>query len=381
ISPLKSEANRLARQAEDEINQRFGELQETIKSVARSVTGIKAKMFFEVSEKVSDIMVTKENSDQEIHVDNQGEGLKRQIWFSLIKAKADENEGGPNMFIWAFDEPETHLHPSAQREFFDALKSLAKGNVQVLLGTHSTVFIDKSNLENISSISQDSSGYTMNSTCTSIEDVYGSLKLKNSDFLFYDKFLAIEGETEEHLIPRLYKLYKGRSLVDDNIQLIKMKGKSNWYETKLLLERLMNQFRKPVNSTYYLFDNDATRAIGAANKTDRMFFVGKQDIEDALTNEVWIRALNMYYDQEMTFDVDWLQEQRDKVLQGQDCPANKKMVRIIEDAIRKKWIDEGNEANTHKFLPKKADSADFLMSGINDLNDIPQVIRDCFDKL
>ena len=47
------------------------------------------------------------------------------VWFSLIKAKSESSEEGTdNKFIWAFDEPETHLYPSAQRELFDILKKI-----------------------------------------------------------------------------------------------------------------------------------------------------------------------------------------------------------------------------------------------------------------
>ena len=220
LNPLKTQALEGARLAEIAINERFGEISGIIKEVAKDVEGISSKVHFDVKEKISDVMVTKLHSDGPIHLESQGEGLKRQIWFSLIKAKANSAEESTNKFIWAFDEPETHLYPGAQREFFDILNNISKGDVQTLISTHSTIFTDKSNLNKINSIIQNE-GYTEVNYCSDIESIFSSLNIKNSDFLFYDKFLVVEGDTEQYLIPQLYKQYTGKTFLSDNIQMIK----------------------------------------------------------------------------------------------------------------------------------------------------------------
>ena len=381
LDPIKMIAQTEADKAETEINKKFGELKDIIKTVATDVEEISSKVYFDVSEKISDIMLKKSNSDGQIHLENQGEGLKRQIWFSLIKAKASDQSEGPNKFIWAFDEPETHLYPAAQRDFFDILKQLSSGNVQSIISTHSTVFIDKSQLKLIHSTRQGDDGYTLLDTCHNVDSIFETLNIRNSDFLFYDKFLVVEGETEEFLIPKLYEYYSGVSLIDANIQLIKAKGKSNWTQTKDMLERLMSGFRKPDDRIYYLFDADAIHSIGVDAKTDKMYFVGQQDIEDSFSDDVWLRILNDYYEDQMIFDIDWMKSCRDKIVEGERCPKNKKMDQILRSSIRAKWIEEGHEAGTEKRIPKKAASADFLFSGITSKDDIPQSIRTCFDKI
>ena len=225
LKPLKERANTAAAEAEIAINEKFGEISNIIKQVAKGVESINSKVYFDVKEKISDIMVTKSNSDGPIHLENQGEGLKRQIWFSLIKAKADDAANGKNKFIWAFDEPETHLYPRAQRDFFDILQKVSLGNVQTLISTHSTIFIDKSKLNRINNVRQNDTGYTEIDKCEDVDAIYSSLSVKNSDFLFYDKFLVVEGDTEQYLIPKLFELYKSGTLLDFNIQLINIQGK------------------------------------------------------------------------------------------------------------------------------------------------------------
>jgi predicted ATP-dependent endonuclease of OLD family len=144
----------------------------------------------------------------------QGDGLKRQIWFAIVKASmlAGTETHTHKRFLWAFDEPETHLYPSAQRKLFDIIKTVSTQTVQSFISTHSTVFIDKSNLKAIRCIHQTDNCYTDHYSCTNVDDIFLSLDIRNSDFLFFDKFLVIEGETEQHLIPRLYELHTGRSL-------------------------------------------------------------------------------------------------------------------------------------------------------------------------
>lgn len=168
--------------------------------------------------------------------------------------------------------------PSAQRKFFEIIKEVSKSNVQTLISTHSTVFIDKSKLKTIRSVSIQDNAYTEYNECESVDEVFESLELKNSDFLFYDKFLVIEGDTEAYLIPELYKLYKGNTLEEDNIQLINLTGKNKWLEGKKALENVFNGFKKSQEYVIYLFDSDMRNELGEEAITDCFFFAGKQDI-------------------------------------------------------------------------------------------------------
>lgn len=77
LEPIKTQANKSAKKAEDAINKKFGELIAIIKEVAKDVEGINSKVYFDVKEKIADVMVTKTYSDGPIHLENQGEGLKR----------------------------------------------------------------------------------------------------------------------------------------------------------------------------------------------------------------------------------------------------------------------------------------------------------------
>src|SRR6266542_2603868 len=116
LKPLRQEASVAAKKTEEEINKQLEILKSSISEMLPNITAIKTKVFFEVKESVTDILINKEKADGDIHLDLQGEGVKRQIWFALIKSGALASIGSGiknKKSLWAFDEPETHLYPSA----------------------------------------------------------------------------------------------------------------------------------------------------------------------------------------------------------------------------------------------------------------------------
>ena len=382
INPIKQLAIESAIKAEAAINQKFGEISSIIKEVAKEVEGISSKVHFDVKEKISDIMVTKTNSDGPIHLENQGEGLKRQIWFSLIKAKSSNTENDEKKYIWAFDEPETHLYPGAQREFFDILNKISTGNVQTVISTHSTIFIDKSNLNTINSVSKDEFGYTGIYFCKDIESIFLSLNIKNSDFLFYDRFLIVEGDTEQFLIPKLYEIYTGNTLINDNIQLINIQGKNKWNENKRIIDKILGDFKKSEEQIIYLFDNDMSYEIGSSVIAESMFFVGDQDIEDSLDDDLWLIILNDYYKGVFEFTLEEIKIIKNKVPKNAKCRDFEKFYPILKNHIKSKSESLNIDYDSLLKLPSKgAESAEFLLNFISSDSLIPQKIKDAFDKL
>jgi putative ATP-dependent endonuclease of OLD family len=383
IQPIKDTAREKAQLAENAINDEFNRIQAIISSVAPEIQSINSKIHFEVREKVSDIMVQKLQSDGLIHLDNQGEGLKRKIWFSLIKAKAESSEqSGIKKHIWAFDEPETHLYPGAQREFFDILKGLSRGNVQTLISTHSTIFIDKANTNDILNTYKLDSGYTNLSTCGDVESIFESLKVKNSDFLFHDKFLIVEGDTEQYLIPALYKIYTGRTFIEDNIQLINIEGKDKWRLNKGILKAITQGFNKIENSMILLFDNDMSFEMDDIDKTENVFFVGRQDIEDSIAVNLWTEIVNQFYNGFFTIDENFIQAVFNSIPEGGGVQSNKKFFKKLSSSLRKKWIDEGKSVDEFNPIPEKGkESADFILRVVNHQDHIPVKIKEAFDKL
>tara|TARA_Y100000815_G_scaffold238333_1_gene232589 strand:- start:307 stop:2238 length:1932 start_codon:yes stop_codon:yes gene_type:complete len=388
MAPLKSQVLEAQEKAENAINSELKELKNSINNELPNIEGIKTKIYFNIKESITDIFVNKLNADGDIHLESQGDGLKRQIWFALIKSsafKTIEEEETNKKFIWAFDEPETHLYPSAQRQFFDTIKKISKSNIQTLICTHSTVFIDKTKLINIKNIFLNEMGYTEYSVCKSIDEIFQSLKLRNSDFLFYNKFLVIEGDTELTLIPGLYKLINKRSLEDDNIQLVNLKGKNKWLEGKKALENVFEDFRKTSEQVVYIFDGDAKHDLGTNAITQNMFFIGKQDIEDSISNEVWIQIVSEVTDKKIIFTNQEIQNIKDLIPENGKVLEHDKFYKRLQKEVRNKMnvhLKDTDEALTYDILPSKgSDEAELLLKYIISESQLDVNLITAFAKL
>jgi predicted ATP-dependent endonuclease of OLD family len=384
LNPLKITASVQAINAETAINERLQSIRDTIAEIV-PVTQLKARVQFNVQEKITDILVNKLTGDGDIHMDLQGDGLKRQIWFALVKAslQAEPKPSDHKRFIWAFDEPETHLYPAAQRKLFDIIKAVTEKNVQSLISTHSTVFIDKSNLKAIKCIHQEANGYTSHFKCTEVDDVFLSLDIRNSDFLFFDKFLVIEGSTEHHLIPALFKMFSGTFLKDCNIQLINLQGASNWTIQRKSLESVLTGFKKSLTDIVYLFDNDQKFLIGEGVLNNNLCFVGKQDIEDSIDNNVWIKIVHEATHKQVQLTYDEVQMIKDQIPSNTQLKSSKeKFLARLENFSKQKLEEVSGSPVTWDLLPSKGeDLAAAILRHIKFSDLIPEEIKSCFKKL
>jgi putative ATP-dependent endonuclease of OLD family len=208
-------ANQRAREAQAIVDEALAEFTDKFAIDLPNIEAFKSTINFSVESRLTEILINKANTHGDIHLDSQGDGIKRQIWFALIKWSALsslEAEATNKKFIWCFDEPETHLYPKAQRELFQLIKEVSKKNIQTLISTHSTVFIDRANFSNILRFELED-GFSKSSSCAAVADIHEALQIRNSDFLFYDRFVVVEGSTEEILFPHLFKLYANESLI------------------------------------------------------------------------------------------------------------------------------------------------------------------------
>tara|TARA_R110002072_G_scaffold3803_3_gene27132 strand:+ start:1813 stop:3603 length:1791 start_codon:yes stop_codon:yes gene_type:complete len=99
------------------------------------------------------------NDGIETDVLSKGHGLQRCIVFSLLKTLIDiERESGEenqNTIILAIEEPELYIHPQLSKLFYDVMVEFS-GSDQVLYTTHSPIFVDAYNYQNIGLVSKPS---------------------------------------------------------------------------------------------------------------------------------------------------------------------------------------------------------------------------------
>ena len=281
---LTEQAQILARQATDDVNEEIERRITDVISDLKVISSIKAKVVFESGGKVSDISVLKNTSDGEVSLDSQGDGIKKQIGFAFMRLGAEEGgekELSSKRYLWGFDEPESHLYPPEKRAFYEIIKDLSSGVFQTFISTHSSIFVDKSKLSDIYQVQLENM-YTKVTTCDSVDDVHKSLGIKNSDFLFYDTFIAVEDESDRRYISHFYQLYFDKSIEDDSVQFIMLGGATQRSNSKRLFEQMLDDFSDPNDNVYYVLDRDTNSGIAS------VFLVGAYDIEDSIGDNFWI---------------------------------------------------------------------------------------------
>lgn len=76
-----------------------------------------------------------------VPIANRGEGLRLKIKNAVFRLLTDI-QIGQQQSIFAFEEPETHMHPLAQIEMYETIKALSENsNYQVIITTHSPYIV------------------------------------------------------------------------------------------------------------------------------------------------------------------------------------------------------------------------------------------------
>lgn len=147
-------------------------------------------------------------------VDEKGDGLQRAVMLAILQTFAEyrkNNEDAGKNFIFVIDEAELHLHPRAQRNLKRALNDLQENGDQVLISTHSSVFItdDYSDqtifcVEKIKNVTE----ITPISSSQKAGIIFDLLGGSPGDLLLPPNFLIVEGHSDhkfiESIIQRFY---------------------------------------------------------------------------------------------------------------------------------------------------------------------------------
>ena len=92
------------------------------------------------------------NNSESIPLKNRGDGFKQKIKNSIFKILAKQQYNNSPV-VFAFEEPEVNLHPSAQIEMYKTIKGLSENsNYQVFMSTHSPYIVKELAKDNITPI-------------------------------------------------------------------------------------------------------------------------------------------------------------------------------------------------------------------------------------
>ncbi len=218
--------------------------------------------------------------------------------FAHAYAKCFKDEKG---LILVIDEPETHLHPLAQKWLARTLHQMAKNGLQMVITTHSPYFIDLEFLEGIYLVKKEDgmtsvirhtthtlSNYCQQHGATKASDytvIPFYVKSGTSNILkgfFAKKIVLVEGMTEELALP-IYLEKVGLDVLKEGIDIIGVGGKgelAKWW-------RLFTAYRIPC---YVCFDNDAETDERNNKRKDFLKTMGLNDTEqeNIFQTDAWL---------------------------------------------------------------------------------------------
>ena len=180
------------------------------------------------------LMIKMNNLPNQLEFDQISSGEKEHLLFANI--------GEIQTNILCIEEPELHLHASAQKSLLDELRKYSSDtNTQLFIESHSSIFVGCKNNESTHLFIKDNSATTTIMIDKSNIDVINQeLGINYSDIFDHDYFLFVEGKSEKHA----FRIMKKNMGYDNNINCWNVGGYTNMKQLEFLLIHLHKTSRK-----------------------------------------------------------------------------------------------------------------------------------------
>ena len=215
-----------------------------------------------------------EEADSNHLLKEWGSGTKSLAIIAMHRAYALIEEKN---IILGIEEPETNLHPQAQKRFIQSLSTnMSKFEVQMIFTTHSTVLVDELKHENILLVKrkEDSNRPFVSVVKQLAEDFwekhdikesahYNFFRLKNSEFFFAKHVVLCESPIDAYVMKQLLLPYIKKEIVD--ISFLDIGGVNNLAYPYFLLKELSIPFSVVVDYDFF-FDYKNQKIEDSRNK-------------------------------------------------------------------------------------------------------------------
>jgi predicted ATP-dependent endonuclease of OLD family len=154
----------------------------------------------------------------DVPISHKGTGFKRLLMVAYFEYLA--NKKNLKNQIFAIEEPETYLHPSAQQDLLNSIIKISEDS-QFFLTTHSPVFAGATDGKNSVLVTKDALGRSLYSRDKKniIDQIINELGIKPDYNLLKEiKYLIfVEGVDDIHFLKTYTKTVLGKNLEDDKI--------------------------------------------------------------------------------------------------------------------------------------------------------------------
>lgn len=224
--------------------------------------------------------------NKKIPLSNRGEGFQLNVRNTIFRHLA--TLGSSERIIFAFEEPEAHLHPSAERELYGVLKDLSQNpNYQVFITTHSPTIVSECSPNELIQVKHENGTVEIKQgnddvVKSAVEDLGITA---NSELIsaigFADLYLFVEGKHDVYFFNQVKKMYCAEGKISNKIKIAPIPMGSGDNVNLWVNLNLVDNLNKP-----YLFviDSDNKRAEKEGKFSnipqDRIHILRKREFEN-----------------------------------------------------------------------------------------------------
>jgi len=183
--------------------------------------GLQPQTYYDWNKVISFDIEMEDNSPFKVPIKCKGTGLQRLLMVSYFQYLADKQVDAGESYIFAVEEPETYLHPGAQRELLTSLIAISETS-QIILTTHSPVFASVINKENLILATKNGQESTYRQgDNVAMEDLAAELGVRADDALLMSKLLIfVEGSNDVKFWKIVKKKFTGLEFDDADVILV-----------------------------------------------------------------------------------------------------------------------------------------------------------------
>ena len=241
-----------------------------------------------------DIYVTQGISSA-ISMSNMGSGTRSRAVFASLRTIVNEKINGatetPLFYITAFEEPEAHVHPQAQRKL---ISDFSDFQGQRVITTHSPYILSSSNVKDLiyAAMHNAETRFISLSRINLEDDEISKIKRMvidtSGEILFAKAVIFAEGDTERLALPIFFEEYFGRAPFELGISIVGVGGEGNYPP--------FMKFFESVDAKWFIFSDGEPDVVQKLKS--RMKVLKKLDTEPDLNQYDNVIVLDSPYNYE-----------------------------------------------------------------------------------
>ena len=228
---------------------RFENISEEYSRIMPGITKIRSTLIGESDSTETTIVVDEKEFKNGFKLSEISSGSKEIM--TLI-TQIILSEGETDLLL--IEEPELHLHPGAEKKIYDLISNkLGKEvNTQVIISTHSSVFVDQSDIKNIIKVTREEQTKIHEVKTNEISEELQDLGYSKSGLLQPEAIVFVEGKSDRYILNAISEIFDV-SFDDDIVSLVDLEGGNRTKDHARSLVKTLQCFDIPY---YFILDSD-----------------------------------------------------------------------------------------------------------------------------